>query len=104
MENKKKTETVRVATYFSEEKTKADGSTYTTKYLKFGPKKDKNKNVVGENPFPLTINEGDVLFVNVMDEDFKEVHGIPEYIVGSADKPLGEKPQKKQKADDNDKF
>lgn len=57
------------------------------KYLKFGPKRDKSKEVVGKNPFPLTINEGDVLFVNIFDEDFREQYNIPDFVKGTVQMP-----------------
>jgi hypothetical protein len=77
-----KSKTTQVATYMVSE----GGA----KYLKFGPKKDKNKNVVGTNPFPLVINEGDVLFINVFDEDFRNEKSIPDFIVGNVQKPNDE--------------
>lgn len=81
--NKPKATTQVVASYLLSEK----GS----KYLKFGPKRDKNKNVVGTNPFPLVINEGDVLFVNIFEQDFKEQYNVPDFVVGTIQKPNDKK-------------
>lgn len=55
------------------------------KYLKFEPRKGKGAPDV--SPFPLTINEGDVLFLDWIEEEAREKFNIPDFIKARINKP-----------------
>lgn len=42
-------------------------------FLIFERQKDKNKNYRGENPFPLTINEGDMFHLKLKKDDLQKM-------------------------------
>lgn len=52
-------------------------------YVKFGPRRDKDGNVVGENIFPLTINEGDVANMDMFTDEFREKYNIKDFNLGN---------------------
>lgn len=76
-----KFETVVIAAYWASES--KNGNLVRT--LQFGPRKDKDGNVKGENPFPLTINEGDSAFVNIFDDEFREEYNVHENLKGKVE-------------------
>lgn len=52
------------------------------KYIKFENRRTRD-GVPASDAFPLTIGEGDILFLNLHDEEFREKHNIPEFVRGT---------------------
>ena len=57
------------------------------KYLKFENAKNKDGSLKGEDVFPITINEGDIMFLNLMDDDFREKYNVPDFVRGTVSVP-----------------
>ncbi len=51
------------------------------KYLKFENRKGQ------DSPFPITINEGDVLYLDFISDEFREKYGIPDFVKARIEKP-----------------
>lgn len=77
MSDKKKFETVTIGQYLL-------AKNGNTRYIKLeAPRK-------GDNPFPITLNEGDVLYVSMFDDEFRAQYNIPDFVKGRIDLPLNE--------------
>lgn len=84
MSEKKKFETVTIGQYLL-------AKNGTTRYIKLeAPRK-------GDNPFPITLNEGDVLYISMFDDEFRQQYNVPEFVKGRIEMPL-EQNEKKEEA------